>query len=234
MGAGRAAAGEAAAVIELLIALLNDLGSMAERRRGVRVIAGEAKGFHLKAPKGMLTRPMADKIKGALFSMLASLDVESRHVLDLYAGSGAVGIEFLSRGAEWLDAVEQRADALAVIAENLAHTKFAGQAAVHKGTVEAFLARPLLPRAYDTVMMDPPYADPKIAAVMAAVAARVPDRGVLPGAVLIVGHSPRVALPEQVGIFGLVRKRVHGDSGFSIYREGYAPDGPGDEDEEGA
>lgn len=187
----------------------------------MRVIAGEAKGHRLKAPKGMLTRPMADKIKGAVFSMLASLGIESKRVLDLYAGSGAVGIEFLSRGAAWLDAVEQRADAVAVINDNLAHTKFADRARVHKTTVEAYLARPAI-GPYDTVMMDPPYADPKIADVMALVAARAPDRGVVAGAALVIGHSPRVTLPARVGTFGRLRERCHGDSCFSIYREGHS------------
>jgi 16S rRNA (guanine966-N2)-methyltransferase len=186
----------------------------------MRVIAGEAKGHRLKAPKGMLTRPMADKIKGAVFSMLASLGIESERVLDLYAGSGAVGIEFLSRGASWLDAVELRADAVAVIRENLAHTKFADRAQVHKTTVQAFLARPAI-GPYDTVMMDPPYAAPDIVPVMEMVAARAPDRGVEAGAALVIGHSPRVALPERVGEFGLVRRRCHGDSCFSIYRHGH-------------
>ncbi len=188
----------------------------------MRVIAGEAKGFHLKAPKGMRTRPMADKIKGALFSMLASLDIAPQHVLDLYAGSGAVGIEFLSRGAETLDSVEQWTEAQVVIADNLAHTKFADRATLHKTTVEAFLTRPL-PRDFDTVMIDPPYADPKIVDVMGMIAARV-GTGVLPDAILVVGHSPRVTLPERVGAFGLLRKRCHGDSCFSIYQGGYAPE----------
>ncbi len=186
----------------------------------MRVIAGEAKGHKLKAPTGMLTRPMADKIKGAVFSMLASLGIESERVLDLYAGSGAIGIEFLSRGASLLDSVEQRAVAVAVIHENLAHTKFTDRAHVHKTTVQAFLARPVI-GPYDTVMMDPPYADPQIVEIMALVAARAPDRGILPGAALVVGHSPRVTLPEQVGRFGLIRKRCHGDSCFSIYQEGH-------------
>ena len=186
----------------------------------VRVIAGEAKGHHLRAPKGMLTRPMADKIKGAVFSMLASLGIESENVLDLYAGSGAIGIEFLSRGARRLDAVEQRADAVAVITANLAHTKFIDRAQVHQTTVQAFLARPLI-GPYDTVVMDPPYAAPDIAAVMGMVAARAPERGIAPGAALVIGHSPRVILPARVGSFGLLRKRCHGDSCFSIYLEGH-------------
>lgn len=192
----------------------------------MRVIAGTAKGHRLKAPKGMLTRPMADKIKGAVFSMLASLDIAPERVLDLYAGSGAVGIEFLSRGAASLDAVEQRADAVAVIAQNLAHTKFTDRARIHKTTVQAFLARPEI-GPYDTVMLDPPYAAPDIVETMAAIAARAPDRGITAGATLVIGHSPRVALPAQVGGFGLARKRCHGDSCFSIYREGQPPEPAG-------
>ncbi|HEY8290996.1 MAG TPA: RsmD family RNA methyltransferase [Thermomicrobiales bacterium] len=199
---------------------LSPPSSVLRPSRAMRVIAGEAKGHRLKAPKGMLTRPMADKIKGAVFSMLASLGIESDRVLDLYAGSGAVGIEFLSRGATWLDAVEQRPDAVAVIAENLAHTKFTARAQVHKATVQAFLARPTI-GPYDTVMMDPPYADPQIAAMMDLVASRAPDHGILPDAMLVIGHSPRVTLPAQVRSFGLLRKRCHGDSCFSIYQEGH-------------
>ncbi len=195
----------------------------------MRVIAGEAKGHRLKAPKGMLTRPMADKIKGAVFSMLASLGIESDRVLDLYAGSGAVGIEFLSRGATRLDAVEQRPDAVAVIHENLAHTKFTANAQVYKTTVQAFLTRPEI-GPYDTVMMDPPYADPQIMAMMDLVASRAPDRGILPGTALVIGHSPRVTLPVQVRGFGLLRKRCHGDSCFSVYQEGHITEPEGEPD----
>ena len=74
----------------------------------MRVISGEARGRRLKAPRSEgVTRPMADKIKEALFSVLASLGVEYERVLDLYAGSGAVGIEALSRGATWCDFVDR-------------------------------------------------------------------------------------------------------------------------------
>ena len=73
----------------------------------MRVIAGERRGFQLKGPAGRFTRPMADRIKEAVFSMLASLGVAPVRVLDLYAGTGGIGIEALSRGAEWADFVEQ-------------------------------------------------------------------------------------------------------------------------------
>src|SRR5687767_9502577 len=107
----------------------------------MRVIAGEAKGARLKGPPSFGTRPMSDKIKGALFSMLGSLGVEPDRVLDLYAGTGSIGIEALSRGAEWADFVEQNAAACAVVRANLDHTKFAESARVHQLPVAAFLGR---------------------------------------------------------------------------------------------
>src|SRR5262245_52948956 len=107
----------------------------------MRVIAGERRGFQLKGPAGKFTRPMADKIKGALFSMLASLEVAPERVLDLYAGTGGIGIEALSRGADRADFVEQNAAAAAVVRANLAHTRYSDAARVHQEAVATFLAR---------------------------------------------------------------------------------------------
>lgn len=179
----------------------------------MRIIGGSARGRRLKAPRGMRTRPMADKIREALFAMLESLGVRPRRVLDLYAGSGAIGIEALSRGAEWVDFVERSAAACAVIRDNLVATGFAGKGAVHCTTVQAFLRRP--PREpYDFVIMDPPYADPTIHETMVAVA-RSPH--VREGTVLVVGHSPRVPMPERLDGLAQLRDRCHGDSCVAIY-----------------
>ncbi len=112
----------------------------------MRVISGEARGHTLKAPKGMTTRPMSDKIKGALYSMLSGLlDSSGRewgHVLDMYAGSGSIGIEALSRGATWADFVEVNAGVCRVISDNLEHTKFGERARVNNRNVAAFLNHP--------------------------------------------------------------------------------------------
>ena len=179
----------------------------------MRVIAGEARGFRLKAPEGMRTRPMADKIKEALFSVLMSLGVEPQRVLDLYAGSGAVGIEALSRSAEWADFVEGRADACAVIRQNLKHTKFDGIAAVHQVSVESYLGRrPAEP--YDFVIMDPPYADPAIIAILERLGR---SALVAPGTIVALGHSPRVHLPPAIPPLQQLRQRCHGDSCFAVY-----------------
>ncbi len=190
----------------------------------MRVIGGEARGFTLKAPAGMRTRPMADKIRGALFSMLMSLGVEPRRVLDLYAGSGAVGIEALSRSAEWADFVEGRADACAVIRDNLRHTKFEDVSAVHQTNVEAFLGRrPAEP--YDFVIVDPPYADPLILTILERLGR---SALVAPGTIVAIGHSPRVLLPPALPRLQQLRQRCHGDSCFAIYEVlgDEADDGP--------
>ena len=97
----------------------------------MRVISGSARGHRLKGPPSTLTRPMADKIREALFSSLASIGAEPSRVLDLYAGTGSIGIEALSRGAEHVDFVDQQKAACAVVRENLEHTRFTGQATVH-------------------------------------------------------------------------------------------------------
>lgn len=178
----------------------------------MRVISGSARGHRLKAPRGMRTRPMADKIREAAFSMIASLGIEPVHVLDLYAGSGSVGIEALSRGATSVDFIEQNGAACGVIRDNLDSTKFDDRARVFQMSVGSFLAR--ADRAYDFVIMDPPYADPELLDTLASLEA---SRAIEDGTILLIGHSPRVDLPSQVGSLQRLRHRCHGDSCFSIY-----------------
>ena len=89
----------------------------------MRVIAGKAKGHRLKVPKGTITRPATDLVRGAIFSILENTTDNWERVLDLFSGSGALGIEALSRGAGWVDFVERKARCCAIIRENLAKTK---------------------------------------------------------------------------------------------------------------
>jgi 16S rRNA (guanine966-N2)-methyltransferase len=184
----------------------------------MRVVAGERRGFQLKGPAGRFTRPMADRIKEAVFSMLAALGVEPVRVLDLYAGTGSLGIEALSRGAEWADFVEQHRAAAAVVRANLEHTRYADVSRVHQEPVAAFLTRaernPAQTAPYDLIIMDPPYADPELVSTLERIG-RSPL--VESGTVLVIGHSPRVALPERAGRLARWRERCHGDSCFSLY-----------------
>lgn len=193
----------------------------------MRVIAGERRGFQLKGPAGSFTRPMSDKIKGALFSMLASLGVEPERVLDLYAGTGSIGIEVLSRWADEADFVEQNAAAAAVVRANLAHTRYTDVSHVYQEPVATFLARAERnpeTRPYDLIVMDPPYADPDLMPMLERVG-RSPL--VESATVLAIGHSPRVDLPEQAGRLRRWRERCHGDSCFSVY-EAVGDEAPGE------
>ena len=178
----------------------------------MRIISGSARGRKLKGPPSHATRPMTDKLKGAVFNSLASLGVEPENVLDLFAGTGALGIEALSRGASHADFVDKGREPCAVIRDNLKLTGFDRNSYVHQMSVTAFIDRAR--RSYDFIVMDPPYADPEIIPTLEKLAA---SRLVQSGTIIVLGHSKRVATPERCGPLEALRQRCHGDTCFSIY-----------------
>lgn len=188
----------------------------------MRVITGSAKGHHLKAPKGMGTRPMLDRVKEAVFSVLEGYGPIRGRILDLYAGTGSLGIECLSRGAAWADFVERNAHVCKIIVENLEHTKFSDHAKVHNLPVGRYVASARPETKYAIIFMDPPYADSAIETTINAVAASglVAEDGLL-----IVGHSPRVELADTYPGLRRIKFRRLGDSCFSIFE----PDTSGDD-----
>jgi 16S rRNA (guanine966-N2)-methyltransferase len=192
----------------------------------MRVISGSARGRRLKGPPSHDTRPMADKIKGALFNALASLGVEPERVLDLYAGTGNIGIEALSRGATWADFVDKGRDQARVIRDNLQTTGFADRARVHQVGVGQYLATARI-EPYDFIILDPPYADPGILETLESVA---DSQLVQSGTIVVIGHWPRLSMPERLGRLECLRNRCHGDSCFSIYEvvDDAATSGEGD------
>ena len=121
----------------------------------MRVIAGKARRIPLTTLPGMDTRPTTDRIKETLFNMLQSYLADCTF-LDLFSGSGAIGIEALSRGAKEAVLVEQDRDALACIRENLKATRFEAEAQVKQGDVISVL-RTLQHAPFDLIFMDPPY-----------------------------------------------------------------------------
>jgi 16S rRNA (guanine966-N2)-methyltransferase len=179
----------------------------------MRVISGSAKGHRLKGPPDSGTRPMIDRVKESLFAILSGYGVIRGRVLDLFAGTGALGIECLSRGAAWADFVEQRAAVCKIIRANLAHTKLTDRARVYQMPVEAFIAQ-VHGEPYAIIIMDPPYASPTIEATIEAIAA---SQLVQDGTILVVGHWPRLSLREHYGNFVQLTSRRIGDSAFSIY-----------------
>ncbi|MBO5917698.1 MAG: 16S rRNA (guanine(966)-N(2))-methyltransferase RsmD [Oscillospiraceae bacterium] len=120
----------------------------------MRVISGTARGRRLKELPGMDTRPTTDKVKESLFNII-QFDIEGRRVLDLFGGTGQLGIEALSRGAAHCTFVELSRPAAALIRENLNSVGFAGAAAVHQGDALAFLSS--CREKFDLILLDPPY-----------------------------------------------------------------------------
>ena len=186
----------------------------------MRVIAGTARGRRLKSPpvrsRGGVSpvRPSSDLMRGAIFSALTSLDVDLSRVLDIYAGSGALGIEALSRGAERCDFVERDPAACAVIRENLRLTGFEAKAVVH--CIPAERAAYRFRGSYTLVLADPPYADAQAPSVLQHLASSaLIEHG---HTILVLEHSARSEPAAAVGPLALLNSRRHGDSAMSIYR----------------
>jgi len=187
----------------------------------MRVIAGSARGRRLKAPRARTraagpasVRPSSDLTRGAIFSSLASLGADMSRVLDLYAGSGALGIEALSRGAAWCDFVERDRSVCELIRENLRLTGFERQAQVYRLTSERALEE--LEGPYTLLLADPPYEDRAALRVLESLSgSMLVEEG---RTILVMEHSSRHEPPNGFGPLSLTNSRRHGDSAVSIYR----------------
>ena len=181
----------------------------------MRVIAGEFRSRTLDAPPGMDTRPTSDRLRETLFNVLAPR-MEGAEFLDLYAGSGAVGIEALSRGAARAVLVEKASPALKVLKANLARLGIRAGADVHAGAVSAFL-RSGDAGEFDVVFLDPPYEAAGEYATALGLLGGAAAALLKTGAVVVAEHRKRDALNEKYG--RLVRARVlqQGDAALSWY-----------------
>jgi 16S rRNA (guanine966-N2)-methyltransferase len=178
----------------------------------VRVVGGRAKGHRLQAPKGMDTRPTSDKVREAIFGILSG-EVEDRTVLDLFAGTGALGIEALSRGAASAVFVERRGPACQIIRANLGHTRLEDVARVLCMPVERAL--PSLDESFGLVLLDPPYAYPHLPAILEMLGGA---RVIGDDTIVVFEHSPRFAVDDRYERLVLRRQRVYGDTAVSIFR----------------
>ncbi len=179
-----------------------------------RVIAGTARSIRLEAPRDG-TRPLGDRVKQTLFAILDP-DLRGAIVLDLFAGSGAAGIEALSRGAAHATFVERDAAAIKVIKANLERTKLADRATVTKSDVLGWLRDPVRAHAPPAtiVLLDPPYDDS--AALIGALEALT--QLVSPTARVVAKHFWRDAPPAHVGLLASDRERRFGDTTLTFYR----------------
>jgi 16S rRNA (guanine966-N2)-methyltransferase len=178
----------------------------------VRVVAGAYGGRVLRAPRGAATRPTSEKVREAVFAILP--DVADATVLDLFAGSGAVGIEALSRGAAHATFVDAARAARAVIDANLAALDLVARATVVGGDAVAFAAAATGP--FDAVFVDPPYASDLASRAVAA----LPASALAPGAVVVIEHDRRHEPAEALGAVRRIDHRRYGDTLVSFYRVG--------------
>jgi 16S rRNA (guanine(966)-N(2))-methyltransferase RsmD len=178
----------------------------------MRVIAGEARGRTLKGPPSTAVRPTSDRVREALFEILESHGVDLENVLDLYSGTGAMGIEALSRGAGHCDFVEADARTSAVIRENLARTGTLARARVFSLPVAKALSR--LTDPYGLVVADPPYEYDRAEKELISLI----ERGLLaPDGVLAIEHSKRKEWPPVLAGREQLLTRRYGDSAITLY-----------------
>jgi len=178
----------------------------------VRVIAGALGGRRLIAPRGMATRPTSDRVREALFSALG--DVRDALVLDLYAGTGALGIEALSRGAQRAVFVDNARAALAALRDNLAALGLGAATLVLAQSVERAASEVARHGPFDLVLLDPPYSAsgdiPKVLATLLRTSALAPSARV------VVEHASRSEAPQCEG-FERLSTKTYGDTAISTY-----------------
>jgi 16S rRNA (guanine(966)-N(2))-methyltransferase RsmD len=183
----------------------------------MRVIAGSAKGRRLSSIAGSETRPTSSRVKEAMFGMLTSrFDLDGARILDLFAGSGSVGIEALSRGAAHVTFVERSRAALAMIRKNLAACGFAAQAELRLESADRAL-RQLSARGatFDGVFIDPPYRTTLAADALGRIGALLPE-----GAWVVVEGGVHEPLVAAVPRLKLLQSRRYGGTQVALFEVG--------------
>jgi len=191
---------------------------------GVRIIAGSFRSRTLEAPPGVATRPTSDRLRETLFNVLAPR-IEGAVFLDLYAGSGAVGMEALSRGAERVEFVEQAPAALKVLRGNLERLGIGAGFRVHTCAVGAFLRRAAVSKPeshekrerYDVVFLDPPWDDAEEYAATLGLLGGSAAGLLAADALVIAEHRRKEHLKDRYGSLERTRMLEQGDAALSFY-----------------
>lgn len=178
----------------------------------MRVISGKARGVQLKTPEGMLTRPTADRVKEAMFSIL-QFDLPGARVLDLFGGTGQLGIEALSRGAASAVFVDAQEKACQLIRENLRRTKLEGQ--VIRGDYLSYLSR--CRDRFHIILLDPPYGETFLENSLN----RISEIDILHSNGIIVTERPLgKELPQELAGFTRSKDYQYGKTLLTLYRKG--------------
>ena len=177
----------------------------------MRVVSGKYGGRPLKTLDGKTTRPTTDKVKGAIFNMIGPY-FDGGRALDLYAGSGSLGIEAVSRGMDSAVLVEKDRRAQAIVAANIAMTKEVACFELLK--MESSRALEQLTGPFDLVLLDPPYAKEQIISDIEKMA----ERKLLSEDIMVVCETDKsVDLPEEIADLGIWKQKIYGISKVTVY-----------------
>jgi len=185
----------------------------------MRVTSGKRKGYKLKVPAGDRVRPAQSIVRQAIFNMLGESIVGTR-VLDLFAGSGSLGIEALSRGADWCDFVDKEKKVTPIIKENLLHTHFEEKSKVYTLKAKTFIEQRFksgtlktLPL-YDFILLSPPYTQGVDRSLLNSLS------GILKsGGVVVFEHSKKTDLPKEIEGLALLDQRTYGAATISFLQK---------------
>jgi 16S rRNA (guanine966-N2)-methyltransferase len=180
----------------------------------VQITGGKAKGARLKTLPRRSIRPTTSTVRQAIFSLLGNCAANWARVLDLYAGSGALGIEALSREAEWVDFVDYRKSCCDIIRANLERIGELHRAHIYCCNVNKAVT--FLDRSYDVIFVDPPYADPSANNLLTNLAN---SRLVVTNSTVVLSHANRFPLQPDYDGLRLIRERRYGDTFIFIYRK---------------
>jgi 16S rRNA (guanine966-N2)-methyltransferase len=180
----------------------------------MRIIAGTAGSLQLQVPKN-LTRPTTDRVREALFSSLGPR-IEGSRVLDLFAGSGALGIESLSRGAKTANFVESSNDACRVVSENLIKAGLNGGTVQHRD-VFGFLSSPSLAGSFDLIFADPPYArdESTSAQITQLLSSKILRQSLSPDGLFIIESFAKAPLPDSL-LWEVAKEKIYGKTRVSF------------------
>ena len=182
----------------------------------MRITGGEARGIQLLAPRSPNFRPTSDRVRSALFQVISNLLIKAR-VLDLYAGSGSLGIEALSRGAEHADFVELNPVLCRAIRDNLRKATLDSKGVVRRLSVDRAITT--LKEPYDIILLDPPYNRPDLDETME----KLGDSDLLANEGLVALEHSKQQIPQQrYGILEKDSERRYGDTILTFYREASA------------
>lgn len=182
----------------------------------MRVISGTRKGHKLKAPKGNKVRPTEDRIKESLFNILGNIQ-ESAIVLDAFAGSGSIGIEFLSRGAKKTYFVDDFYDSISIIKENLEHTKLINKAIIIKSDIFVILKKfNKEDVSFDYIFLDPPFEQEELALNLIK---NISSESLLNNkGIIIVEHGKKLILEDNICGFKKIDYRRYGSKSLTFFK----------------